>query len=138
MLSVIKHTGKQAVRQAGKEAGKPAGREARAIFKEVGAMPFGGLLFLELKGEGSRERAQERGLKREGSRESSREKAQERAQEAQERELKRSEPCPGGACSFWEMLLFKVLRKIFSLISGVFCVLKCLVLPFFLLFLLYK
>ena len=58
----------QARRQAGKEAGKPAGKEARAIFKEVGAMPFGGLLFLELKGEGSRERAQGRGLKKEGSR----------------------------------------------------------------------
>ena len=38
MLSVIKH--------AGKEAGKPAGKEARAIFKEVGAMPFRGLLKL--------------------------------------------------------------------------------------------
>ena len=36
-----------------------------------------------------------------------------------------------GTFSFWEMLLFKVLRKILSLISGVFCVLKCLVPAFF-------
>ena len=77
---------RQAVRQAGKEAGKPAAKEARAIFKEVGAMPFGGLLFLELKGEGSRERAQGRGLKKEGSRG----RAQERAQERKlKRELKK-------------------------------------------------
>ena len=86
MLSVIKHAGKQAGKQSGKEAGKPAGKEARAIIKVVRAMPFGGLLFLELKGEGSRERAQGRGLKKEGSRG----RAQERAQERKlKRELKK-------------------------------------------------
>ncbi len=145
MLSVIKHAGKQSGKQSGKQARKRASQQPRKqgqSLKKSEPCPLGACCFWNsrerLKREGSRKRAQERGLKREGSRESSREKAQERAQEAQERELKRSEPCPVGACSFWEMLLFKVLRKILSLISGVFCVLKCLVLPFFLLFLLYK
>ena len=60
----------------------------------------------EVKIEGSRERSQDRGLKRESSRKGAQERDQERAQESdldksfKVQSLKRSEPCPVGACFF--------------------------------------